>query len=205
MRLSPHKVSRVCFHESCAYDCRRPNDPPAPRRGPRVGDAYLACEDLQAKDGGLYLLPVAAGAAGAEHFAKSHEPYIQDDDESYYLGQGKKAALAAKTDSLGIALLETQCTPTGGRWTARLPGTQWAVAMLAGLVRDQHKLHSAAKAVRLCPEAFILTSTAFSPRPRPSAPPLPQARSRPKPRTYVSQRGRAWRGRCASGIATHAP
>jgi hypothetical protein len=69
------------------------------------GTAWVACEDLAVPGGALVLLS-AAGAQ--EWFDKSHEPYIQGDDEEYYLGLGKKVALAAKTDLLGQTIL-TQC------------------------------------------------------------------------------------------------
>ena len=58
------------------------------------------------------------------HFAKSHEPYKQGSYEDYYLEQRMKAALANKTDSLGIALLETECTVKAS--TSKLCEPTWA-------------------------------------------------------------------------------
>ena len=84
------------------------------------GSMWSACEDLSTPDGALALL---SSAGDAEWFAKSHEPYVQGDDEDYYLGLGKEAALKAKTDVLGQALLTGCAKPTP---TTQLCEPTWA-------------------------------------------------------------------------------
>lgn len=66
------------------------------------GTMWTACEDLQTPGGGLALRPDAGEPVW---LSKSFEPYSQRADEDYYLGLGKQAVLAAKTDMLGEAVL----------------------------------------------------------------------------------------------------
>ena len=83
------------------------------------GSNWTACEDLSLPGGALALL---SSGGEAEWFTKSHEPYIQGDDEDYYLGLGKETALRAKTDLLGQTLL-TACetpNPTTKLWIPHL-------------------------------------------------------------------------------------
>ena len=73
------------------------------------GSQWSACEDLSTPGGALALL---SSDGAAEWFSKSHEPYVQGDDEDYYLGLGKDVALKAKTDLLGQTILTGCAKPT---------------------------------------------------------------------------------------------
>eukprot|EP00729_Bicosta_minor_P012126 gene12126-30363_t len=91
------------------------------------GTNWTACEDLAVPGGALVLL---SADGNSEWFSKSHEPFIQGADSDYYLGLGKKAVLAAKTDLLGNTILSKcqapnpaskLCEPTWGAVERALP------------------------------------------------------------------------------------
>jgi hypothetical protein len=68
-----------------------------------TGTAWLVCEDLQQPSGAVALV----SADDLAWFPKSYSMYgsSNDEDASYYLGLGKKNVTSAKSDLLGIAML----------------------------------------------------------------------------------------------------
>ena len=66
------------------------------------GSAWVACEDLQRRDGALVLL---SSAGRAEWFEMGYEPYTQGADDEYYLSLSKSAVMASSQDLLGLDLL----------------------------------------------------------------------------------------------------
>ena len=67
------------------------------------GTTWLACEDLQRRDGALAL--VSEGGT-AQWFEKGYEPYTQGPDTNYYLGLPKEEVMHASQDVLALALLK---------------------------------------------------------------------------------------------------
>lgn len=71
------------------------------------GVAWIACEDLQRRDGAV---AIVSTDGITEWFEQSYEPYTQGAEDNYYLNLTKRAVMSAKADVLAVKLLSANYT-----------------------------------------------------------------------------------------------